>query len=100
MYEILYFLAGLFVANGVPHFIKGITGEQHRTPFGNPSSAVTNVIWGSVNFLIGWAIWHYAGTHRSWDHTFRYEVAFGLGAFLLAILTANSWGRTSRPAKK
>ncbi|HUC86705.1 MAG TPA: hypothetical protein VMR75_00050 [Candidatus Saccharimonadales bacterium] len=100
MYEVLYFLAGLFTANGVPHFIKGITGEQHRTPFGKPSSAVTNVLWGSVNFVIAWAIWHYAGMHRSLSHTFRYELAFGLGAFLLALMLASSWSKDSGKSTK
>ena len=98
-YEILYFLAGLFTANGVPHFIKGVTGEQHRTPFGMSSSAVTNVVWGSINFVVAWAIWHYAGTHRSLTHTFRYEVAFGLGAFLLAVVQAKAWSQLQSKSK-
>lgn len=100
MYVVLYFLAGLFTANGVPHFIKGITGEQHRTPFGRPSSAVTNVIWGSLNFVIAWGIWHYAGLHRSLDHTVRYEIAFGVGAFLLALMMAHAWSKTSAKSAK
>lgn len=55
MSYMLFFLLGLFAANGVPHFVKGITGEKHMTPFGKPSSAQVNVIWGIVNFYI--AFW-------------------------------------------
>lgn len=55
MSYILFFLFGLFAANGVPHFVKGIIGEKHMTPFGKPSSAQVNVIWGIVNFYI--AFW-------------------------------------------
>jgi hypothetical protein len=38
MAYLLFILAGLVGTNGVPHFVKGITGEKHRTPFKNPSS--------------------------------------------------------------
>jgi hypothetical protein len=100
MYVVLYFLSGLFTANGVPHFIKGITGQQHQTPFGLPSSAVSNVVWGSLNFIVAWGIWHYAGLHRSLDHTFRYEVAFGVGAFLVAVMLAKMWSKTSANGTK
>lgn len=49
---------GLFGTNGIPHFVKGITGQRHMSPFGSDSSAVLNVIWGSLNFVVagilGW----------------------------------------------
>ncbi len=52
------FFAGMFLANFVPHYIKGVTGESFPTPFANPpgkglSSPMTNAIWGLVNLLIG-----------------------------------------------
>ena len=98
MYYVMYFLAGAFVANGVPHFVKGITGEQHKTPFGNPSSAVANVLWGSLSLVIAWVLWHYAGLYRSLDHTVRYELVFGLGGLVMALLLANTWSKSA--AKK
>jgi hypothetical protein len=100
MYYVLYILAGAFTANGVPHFIKGITGEQHQTPFGRPSSAVVNVAWGSLSFLIAWLLWHYAGLHRSLDHTVRYELVFGLAAFLMAVAMANQWSHPKAKSSK
>lgn len=100
MYYVIYFLVGLFTANGVPHFVKGITGEQHQTPFGKPSMAVVNVAWGSLNFVIAWALWHYAGLHRDLAHTVRYEVVFGIGAFLMALVLAYNWSQPTSKATK
>jgi hypothetical protein len=60
MSYILFFLFGLFAANGVPHFVKGMIGEKHMTPFGKPSSAFVNVIWGVVNFYIAFWLAYWA----------------------------------------
>ncbi|MGQ4555478.1 hypothetical protein [Halobellus sp. GM3] len=53
-----YVVIGLFGTNAVPHFVQGITGKRHMTPFGSESSAVTNVLWGSANAavagVLGW----------------------------------------------
>ncbi|HUD11175.1 MAG TPA: hypothetical protein VMS08_02090 [Candidatus Saccharimonadia bacterium] len=97
MYYVLYFLAGMFAANGVPHFVKGVVGERHQTPFGQPSSAVVNVIWGTANFVLAWVLWHFAGMHRSLVHTFRYELTFGVGAFLISLMLAHAWSH--KPSK-
>jgi hypothetical protein len=43
---ILSFLAGVFGANAVPHFVKGITKESYPCVFGNSSVP---------NFVAGWA---------------------------------------------
>ncbi len=51
-----YFFAGAFLANSVPHFVQGISGQEFRTPFGAPSSATVNVIWGFANLAIGYSI--------------------------------------------
>lgn len=50
---VLAFFAGAFIANGIPHFVKGVTGQTHMTPFKRVSSAELNVIWGVINFAIG-----------------------------------------------
>lgn len=50
---VLGFLAGAFLANGVPHFVSGVKGRVHMTPFAKESSAMVNVIWGVINFVIG-----------------------------------------------
>jgi hypothetical protein len=52
------FFAGLFLANAVPHFVQGISGNKFPTPFAKPpgkglSSATVNVIWGLFNAIVG-----------------------------------------------
>ena len=52
------FFAGAFLANAVPHFVKGVTGEPFPSPFANPpgkglSSPVVNVLWALANLVIG-----------------------------------------------
>ncbi len=86
------FIAGLFGANGVPHFIKGIMGEKFQTPFSKESSAVVNVIWGWLNFLIAGLLLFFGNIH---PHLLR---AFGLtaiGALLMACLLAYMWAKNS-----
>ena len=57
-YYLAYFLAGAFLANGVPHFVQGICGDKFQSPFASPpgmgeSSATVNVLWGWFNFVVG-----------------------------------------------
>ena len=57
----LQFVAGLLVANGVPHFsVQGISGRRFPSPFASPpgvgkSSPVVNVLWGFGNLAVGFA---------------------------------------------
>ena len=53
------FFAGMFLANVVPHFVKGICGDRFPTPFARPpgkglSSPLVNVLWSLLNVLIGY----------------------------------------------
>jgi hypothetical protein len=57
----LHFIAGAVLANGVPHFVQGICGNKFQTPFARPrgvgeSSALVNVMWGWLNFVIAGAL--------------------------------------------
>ena len=76
-----YFFAGGFLANGVPHFIHGVSGKRFRTPFSRPmttgeSSPVLNVIWGVVNFLIGSALVFGVG---------QFQLGFSLDTLMLIL---------------
>jgi hypothetical protein len=56
-----HFIAGAFLANGVPHFVQGICGNKFQTPFATPrgvgeSSALVNVVWGWFNLPVGLAL--------------------------------------------
>lgn len=33
---LLQFVAGLFLANGIPHFVQGISGHWFQSPFASP----------------------------------------------------------------
>ena len=90
------FLAGLFLANGVPHFVQGISGNPFQSPFASPpgvgeSSPVTNVLWGLVNLLAGYALFHFFRPHGD-DHLFGWA-AFGMGVLLMSVQSAMHFGR-------
>lgn len=58
MEYLAYFAAGLFLANGIPHFVNGVSGRKFQSPFASPpgvgeSSPMVNVIWGLANLILG-----------------------------------------------
>ena len=55
------FLAGSFLANVVPHFVHGISGDRFPTPFAKPpgrglSSPTVNVLWALLNLIVGYSL--------------------------------------------
>jgi hypothetical protein len=51
----------MFLANAVPHFVHGISGDPFPSPFSKPpgkglSSAPVNVAWALVNLVVGYAL--------------------------------------------
>jgi hypothetical protein len=55
------FFAGAFLANVVPHFVHGISGDRFPTPFAKPpgrglSSPTVNVVWAWINLVIGYVL--------------------------------------------
>jgi hypothetical protein len=55
------FFAGAFLANVVPHFIHGVSGDPFPSPFSNPpgkglSSPLINVIWACFNLIVGFIL--------------------------------------------
>jgi hypothetical protein len=60
------FFAGAFLANTVPHFVKGVCGDPFPTPFAKPpgkglSSPTVNVIWALANVLVGYILFRVGG---------------------------------------
>jgi hypothetical protein len=55
-----HFFGGVFLANGIPHFVNGVCGKPFRTPFvrmdegGN--SPTVNVVWGWLNLLVAYLL--------------------------------------------
>ena len=55
------FFAGAFLANVVPHFVHGISGDRFPTPFARPpgkglSSPTVNVVWALANLAVGYLL--------------------------------------------
>jgi hypothetical protein len=55
------FFSGAFLANTVPHFIHGVSGDSFPSPFSHPpgkglSSPTVNVLWACLNLSIGYIL--------------------------------------------
>jgi hypothetical protein len=66
------FFAGLFLANVVPHFVHGISGDRFPTPFARPpgkglSSPTVNVVWALFNLAVGYLLFR-AGDVSGGNH--------------------------------
>ncbi|MGO9433093.1 MAG: hypothetical protein ACLPH3_05155 [Terracidiphilus sp.] len=60
------FFAGMFLANFVPHFVSGVSGDRLPTPFAHPpgkglSSPVVNVLWALLNLVVGYVLFRVGG---------------------------------------
>lgn len=91
-----YFFAGVFLVNGVPHFVSGVCGNRFQSPFASPpgvgeSSPLINVFWGLANFAAGYALIFGVG-----DFVFgltRSALMVGVGALVFAPFLARHFGR-------
>jgi hypothetical protein len=96
LHDASYFFGGAFLSNGVPHFVSGVMGRAFQSPFAKPpgeglSSSTVNVAWGAGNFVVAYLLLVRVG---SFDiHATDHILAFGLGALLLGILSAQLFGR-------
>jgi len=60
------FFAGMFLANFVPHFVQGVSGDRFPTPFAHPpgkglSSPIVNVLWALLNLVVGYLLFRVGG---------------------------------------
>ncbi len=67
------FFAGMFLANVVPHFVHGISGDRFPTPFAKPpgkglSSPTLNVVWALFNLAVGYILFR-VGKVSTGDYT-------------------------------
>jgi hypothetical protein len=94
-----HFFAGVFLANGVPHFVQGISGRSFQSPFAYPpgkglSPPIVNVVWGFVNFVIGYSLLAGIGPFvicLSFD-----ALGVALGGLLISIILAWHFGRLDK----
>ena len=82
------FLAGLFVANTVPHYVHGVSGDPFPSPFANPpgkglSSPLVNVLWGLANLVVGYLLLRGGKLSRGNKWTL---IAFSAGILCMSIM--------------
>jgi hypothetical protein len=81
------FFAGVFLANAIPHFVHGVSGDPFPTPFANPpgkglSSSTVNVLWALFNLAVGGVLWH-LGKVRHGNHA---ALIFFAGAAVISTM--------------
>jgi hypothetical protein len=96
MIYLIYFLAGLFLANGIPHFVNGISGRRFQSPFASSpgrgeSSPLINVLWGSINLIISYLL--LAGIGEFQSGLTADALALGLGFVLMSSILGVYFGR-------
>lgn len=92
---VAYFFGGAFLANAVPHFTNGVSGRTFPSPFASPpgqglSSPTVNVLWGTLNLVIGYLLVCRVGAFSL--RSTRDVSIFGLGWVLLAVMLSNAFG--------
>jgi hypothetical protein len=85
------FWAGMFLANFVPHFIKGIAGDPLPTPFSKPpgkglSSPLVNVLFALLNLVVGYLLFRFGKV--SADDTLSVFICF-VGFTCISIMNAS-----------
>ncbi|HZZ23894.1 MAG TPA: hypothetical protein VFE60_15550 [Roseiarcus sp.] len=93
---LLQFVSGLLLANGVPHFVQGISGHPFQSPFASPrgvgeSSPVVNVLWGFLNLAAGFALL-FAFSPNGSDVIAEWALV-ALGVLVMAVALASHFGR-------
>jgi len=87
------FFAGAFLANVVPHFVHGISGDRFPTPFANPpgrglSSPTVNVVWALANLVAGFYLFRLG---KIWGGNILALVVFFAGIAAISIMGSISF---------
>jgi hypothetical protein len=93
---VAYFFGGAFLANTVPHFVNGVSGNAFQSPFASPpgeglSSALINVLWGFFNLVVAYLL-----ICRVGNFNLRKTVqalTLGAGILIMSLMLAHSFGR-------
>ncbi|MDO8270108.1 MAG: hypothetical protein Q7T54_05580 [Candidatus Levybacteria bacterium] len=86
---LLGFLSGMFLTNGIPHFVSGVKGKTHMTPFAKNSSAIVNVLWGFINFIGGvWILGYSQKTIVDALSLDTFSMSFLAGVLVMSIAAA------------
>jgi hypothetical protein len=87
------FFAGMFLANVVPHFVHGVSGNAFPTPFAKPpgkglSSPTVNVLWALFNLAVGYTL---IRVGKVSDHNLPALVVFFLGVVAISVMLSKSF---------
>ena len=93
---IAYFFAGAFLANTVPHWVNGVSGNAFQSPFASPpgeglSSSTINVLWGLFNLAIAYLLIYRVGCFdlRKSPHV----LTLVAGILIMSLMLARTFGR-------
>ena len=95
-FYLLEFLSGALLANGVPHFVQGVSGNPFQSPFAKPpgvgeSSPLSTVLWGFANLVAGALLLHFFWPQG--DAAVAGWIAVSLGALLMGIQLSIHFGK-------
>jgi hypothetical protein len=93
---VAFWWAGAFLANAIPHFVSGVTGQAFQSPFASPpgeglSSSTVNVLWGFLNLVVGYVL--VARVGRFDLRSTRHVVVLGVGVLAMGVMLARHFGR-------
>ncbi|WP_143305631.1 hypothetical protein [Chitinophaga vietnamensis] len=77
------FFAGFFFANGIPHFVKGITKENYPCLFGN--RPIPNLLAGWTMLLVSLIVFHFTVITKD---DFAAQAAVAVGALSIGLFHA------------
>ena len=80
---LLMFASGVFGANAVPHFIKGITKATYPMIFSN--RPVPNLLAGWASFVVAGLLWMAA---RPQENPIAAFIGFSVGSLLMGLFHA------------
>ena len=100
---VAHFFGGFFLANSLPHLIRGITGRSAPTPFASPpftglSSPAVNVSWALANLAVAYLLLVRSGpvVLNSWADAGVFFIGFAAMALLCSRAFSRLDGATPR----
>jgi hypothetical protein len=89
------FFAGMFLANVVPHFVHGVSGDRFPTPFAKPpgrglSSPTVNMLWALLNLVVGYMLFRIGRVSSGSDLAL---VVFFAGIAVLSVMCSISFSK-------
>jgi hypothetical protein len=92
------FFAGAFLANAVPHFVQGVSGNTFPSPFSKPpgrglSSPLVNALWGLFNVLVGYVLLRVGEVNAG---NIPSLVVFSIGVFAMSVMLSINFQKKER----